>query len=321
MGRFDDLYEKRLIDIISNGVSNEGENVRTVWKDGEPAYTKAVWHRVFRIQPEDGFPLLTPKFVAVKSLSAEILWIMQKASNVVSLANELGSKVWNEWENEEGTIGTAYGYQIRNNTYMSKSEHISEESWKAIGKEYPIVKEGEDNVVHLNQIDYVIHQLIDNPSSRQTLTTLLNPKEKHKMELPPCVWTSHWEVLGGKLQLAVTARSSDTFLGLPFNVAQYALLHRLIAHVTGHPLGDFVFTTEDTHLYDRHIPIAMEYLNRDKHPSPEFWLDETVESFQEFEYNNNFGWKDYAPGVGNEGRLSAPVAISKKELDRLRQTE
>src|SRR5699024_10055055 len=121
-----------------------------------------------------------------------------------------------------------------------------------------------EEVGYLNQIDYDIHKIINNPYSRQTVTTLLNPKEFHEMELPPCVWTSHWGVMGGKLQLAVTARSSDTFSGLPFNVAQYSLLHRLIAHVTGLLIGDFTLTTEATHLYDRLGYKAQLYKKREK---------------------------------------------------------
>lgn len=327
MATFNKQYDERLIDIMSNGVSNEGQNVRTVWKDGKPAYTRAVWHRVMRFKPEDGFPILTKKYVNPKSFSSEILWIMQKASNVVEDARELGTSVWDEWENEEGTIGKSYGYQIANNTYRVYLSDISHQSFEAMGKkagttgleDYSIfvdIKTGK-KYIELNQIDYVIHQLIDNPYSRQTVTTLMNPKEHHDMELPPCVWTSHWEVLGGKLQLAVTARSSDTFLGFPFNVSQYALLHRLIGHVTGWSIGDFVITTEDTHLYDRHIPIAMEYLEREEKRAPKFWLDESIKSFQDFEYGKSFGWlnyrkEDYEP-------LRAPIAIGRDEYERLKR--
>lgn len=325
-------YDERLMDIIANGVSNEGKEVRTVWKDGEPAYTKAVWVRQFRVRPEDPFPLLYKKFVNPKSFTSEILWIMQKASNVVQDARDLGTKVWDEWENEEGTIGKAYGYQIRNNRFVVEVDKVSEKARKAMGRD--IVKYGEGKkgdylqqfedgkvVVKLTQIDYVIHQLIDNPYSRQTMTTIYNPKEHHEMELPPCVWTSHWEVMAdGKLYLAVTARSSDTFLGLPFNVAQYSLLHRLIAHVTGYEIGDFVLTTDDSHLYDRHIPIALEYLEREEPEiDVEFWIDEEVESFRDFEYEINFGWKGYSKEEVKP--LAAPIAIGLRELERLREEE
>lgn len=327
---FTEQYEEVLKDIIQNGTSNRGQEVRTVWKDGEPAYTRAVWVRHFRVRPEDPFPLLRKKFVNPKSLTAEILWIMQKASNKVEDAQELGTNVWNEWENKEGTIGKAYGYQIRNNTYQVKVKDISKTAVKAIGKkvkgnfgfngEQYMVRfdKDEGEVVNLNQIDYVIHKIVDNPYSRQTVTTLMNPSQFHEMELPPCVWTSHWEVMGGKLQLAVTARSSDTFLGLPFNVAQYALLHRLIAHITGFPIGDFTLTTEDTHLYDRHVYKAQLYLKREEIEGvPEFWIDEEVDSFQEFEYEKNFGWNHYGKEYVNP--LKAPIAIGKHEYERLKE--
>src|SRR5699024_6168052 len=257
------------------------------------------------------------------------MWIMQKASNKITDAQELGTNVWNEWENEEGTIGKSYGYQIKNNTYKVRVKDISKTAMRAIGKEIRRNDKSKENylvrmdnemgeVVDLNQIDYVIHKIIDNPYSRQTVTTLLNPKEFHEMELPPCVWTSHWGVMGGKLQLAVTARSSDTFLGLPFNVAQYSLLHRLIAHVTGFPIGDFTLTTEDTHLYDRHVYKAQLYMKREEMEGyPELWIDEEVESFQEFEYEKNFGWNNY--GKDKVNPLKAPIAIGKHEYERLKQ--
>src|SRR5699024_5341535 len=132
---FNEQYEEVLKDIIENGTSNRGQEVRTVWKDGEPAYTRAVWVRQFRVRPEDPFPLLRKKFVNPKSLTAEIMWIMKKASNKITDAQELGTNVWNEWENEEGTIGKSYGYQIKNNTYKVRVKDISKTAMRAIGKE------------------------------------------------------------------------------------------------------------------------------------------------------------------------------------------
>ena len=328
---FQKQYSKLLEDILSNGISNKGEEVRTVWKDGSPAYTKALWVRQFRIKPTDTFPLLRKKYVNPKSLVAEMLWIMQKASNVVSEARELGTNVWDEWENEQGNIGRAYGYQIRNTGYEVNYENLTEKVKKAIGKSFVEKEEdlegkdgyivvGKTSKVMLNQIDYVIYKLIVDPSSRQTITTLMNPKDFNKMELPPCVWSSHWNVLGGKLNLSVISRSSDTFLGLPFNVAQYAMLHRLIAHVTGHELGEFVFTSDNVHLYDRHIPKAIEFLNREEaEVTPEMWIDEQVEGFQEFEYELNFGFKGYSKDKVKP--IKAPVAIGRGELERIRKKE
>lgn len=323
MVTFEKQYEDLIVEIMTNGVSNEGNEVRTVWKDGESAYTKAIWGWQFRLRPGEGFPILTRKYVNPRSFTAEILWIMQKASNVVADARELGTGVWDEWEKEDGTILKAYGYQIKNNTYKVDYEEISEKAKKAIGKTFGKEKTRDYRFyycqdghiwVYLNQIDYVIQQLIDNPFSRQTITTLMNPKEHHKMALPPCVWSSHWEVMGdGKLYLSVKARSSDVFLGLPFNISQYALLHRLIAHVVRRPLGDFVFTIDDAHLYDRHLEIGMEYLKRQPKEVPEFWLDQSVESFQDFEYDKTFGWIGYTRE--KYGTMSAPIAVGRDELD------
>lgn len=324
MSKFDEQYNSWVKNILENGYSNEGENVDQVWKDGTPAYNTAVWHDTFRIKPEDGFPLLTTKFVNPKSLSSEILWIAIKQSNVVQDLRDLGSQVWNEWENEQGTIGKAYGYQLANNTYRVETEKISLKAWNAIkpyGTTAELVKGKYVEVAYLDQISFVIQQLIDNPSSRRIITTLMNPRETHEMELPPCVWTTHWNMFNNKLHLAVTARSSDTFLGLPFNIAQYALLHRLIAHVTGYELGDFVFTGDNVHLYDRHIPIVKEQLKRKQLKAPEFWLDTTVKNINEFEYEKNFGWLNYDLETGHAGKLKAPISITKKEFERLKKQD
>ena len=324
MASFDKQYDVLLERILSNGVVNEGKDVRTVWKDGEPAYTKALWGYLLRFTPEDGFPILRKKFVNPLSFSAEILWIMQKASNVVQDARDLGSNVWNEWEKKDGTILKAYGYQMRNNTYRVYVKDISEKSFIAMGK----TLNGEignmnynsrldsfnREYVDLQQMDYVIHQLIDNPYSRQTITNIWNPKEAHEMALPPCVFTAHWEVMADdKLYLSVHARSSDVFLGLPFNVSQYALLHRLIAQVVGREIGDFVFTMDDAHLYDRHIDQAMVFMRRDEPDAPEFWIDESVTNFQAFEYGTHFGWKNYTDDIYLP--LPAPIAVGRGELD------
>lgn len=319
MANFDEQYANLLKDIMENGVSNEGKEVRTVWKDGTPAYTKAVWGRMMRFTPEDGFPILTPKFVNPLSFSSEIMWILQQASNVVQDARDLGTGVWDEWEQEDGTIGRAYGYQIENNTYKVALDSISEKAFQAIGKDairLPTeIGEHDIEYTYLNQMDYVIHQLIDNPYSRQTITTLMNPKDTHLMALPPCVWTAHWEVMGDdRLYLSVHARSSDVFLGLPFNISQYALLFRQIAQITGWEIGDFVFVMDDAHLYDRHIEKSVEYLEREVQDPPKFWMDESITSFQDFKYGENFDWIGYNKHVYIP--LPAPIAVGRDELDK-----
>lgn len=325
MATFEEQYGEMIGEIITNGISNKSLDVRTYWKDGEPAYTNALWGRMFRIKPEDGFPILTKKWVNPKSFTSEILWIMQHASNVVQDARDLGTGVWDEWEQEDGTIGTAYGYQIRNNYYQVGVNDISDKALRAIGKNILDVDEGKDNyaveivdgeeVVKLTQIDYVIYQLIDNPYSRQTITTLMNPKEHHKMALPPCVWSSHWEIMAdGRLYLSVKARSTDTFLGLPYNISQYALLHRLIAHVTGRELGDFIFVMDDVHLYDRHIDKAIEYLQNESKEVPTLWIDETVTGFKDFVYEENFGFNGYEKE--DFSVIKAPIAVGFHELDK-----
>lgn len=325
MVTFNEQYAQLVKDIITNGISNKGKNVRTVWKDGTPAYTQAVWGRMMRFKPEDGFPILTSKFVNPLSFSSEILWITQLASNKVQDARDLGSNVWNEWEKEDGTILKAYGYQMRHNTYRVFVEDISKKALVAMGKTidgekgdrnyYSFLDENDREYVDLQQMDYVIHQLIDNPYSRQIITTLWNPKETHEMALPPCVFTTHWEVMADdRLYLSVKARSSDVFLGLPFNISQYALLHRLVAQVTGWEIGDFIFQMDDAHLYDRHITKSFEFLERDVLEVPEFWIDKSVKSFQEFKYGEHFGWVGYTKD--KYPPLPAPIAVGRAELEK-----
>lgn len=324
---FETQYRELLSDIIINGWSNEGQGVRTVWEDdGVPAYTKSVWARQLRIDLTKEFPLLTGKFVNTKSFSSEIQWILVEASNVVAKARELGTNVWNEWENEDGDIGSAYGYQVRNNTYRVYVDKISKKSLTAMGKTidgekgennyYSYHDEKDEFYVELMQLDYVIHQLIDNPASRQTILTLWNPKETHEMELPPCVFQSDWEIRDGKVCVAITVRSSDVFLGLPFNVAQYSLIANQIAQVTGYGLGEMVFTLNNAHLYDRHIPLALEYLQRETHQTPQFWIDKSVKAINRFKYDINFGWYGYGKHKGHAGTLPAPLAISPREYER-----
>lgn len=319
MAKVDDIFTDIYQDIIDNGELRE-KNIM-FWKDGTPAYHKSVIGRTLTFKVEDGFPLLTKKFVPTKSFSQEMLWIWQKKSNVVEQLRQMGSPVWNEWELPNGTIGKAYGYQLKNNYYSVDSKTISDRSIKTLNLPFKnkeeLQKKSNGRKLPLNQVDYVIQQLIDNPNSRQILTNMWKVQDLKDMSLQPCVYETQWIVYKGRLELLVTARSSDSFLGLPFNVAQYALLQRLIAHITKIPCGDLIFRTGDLHIYDRHIPLCEKFNANPEFKPVDLWIDDSVEHFEDFVYNENFKFLDYKKGVGNAGFLASEVSVKQSELDRM----
>lgn len=310
---------------IFKGIEQEGDlrpETRMFWKDGTPAYYKSLFGRTYKLKPEDGFPLLTKKFVPVKSMSQEILWIWQKKSNVVQELRDMGCKVWDEWELPDGTIGNAYGYRMANDFYMISPEHISDKSIEVLNLGFEnkkdLLEKSKGNAFPLNQVQYVIQQLIDNPYSRQILTTLWKIEDLDKMSLQPCVYETQWVVLNGKVDLIVRVRSSDSFLGLPYNFAQYALIHRLISHVVGRTFGNLIFQLGDIHLYDRHQSSVEAFLENEEFEAPELWIDPSVVHFEDFEYGKNFKYLNYKNNVGNAGKIETEVCVTKTELERLK---
>lgn len=319
MAKIDDIFTG-----IFNDIKIEGDlrsQSRMFWKDSTPAYFKSIFGKSFSISPEDGFPILTKKFVPVKSMSQEILWIWQKQSNNVQELRDMGCKVWDEWELPDGTIGKAYGYQLANNYYLVDPNQLSDKSIDVLSLPFEnkedMVEMSRGKKYPLNQVQYVIQQLIDNPYNRQILTTLWKIDDLNEMSLQPCVYETQWIVVNGKVDLIVRVRSSDTFLGLPYNVAQYSLLHRLISHVVGIPFGNITFQLGDVHLYDRHDECAEIFNQNPSFEAPNLWIDPSVKHFEDFEYNKNFGLVDYKLNVGNAGKIETEVCITIDELNRL----
>lgn len=254
--QFDTQYKEIINNIIDNGIWDKDQSVRTVWADGTPAYSKSVISQKMRFDNTE-IPILTTKFVAWKTAIKELLWIWQKKSNVVQDLRDMGVNIWNEWELPNKTIGKAYGYQL-----AKKNRLI-------------------DNI-YVDQVDYLLHQLKHNPSSRRHITMLWNPDDLEDMSLTPCVYETHWYVKGGKLILEVRARSNDMALGNPFNVFQYNVLQRMIAQVTGYELGEFIFNIGDGHVYERHIDKITEQINRPFLPVPELKINPNVKDFYDF---------------------------------------
>ena len=241
MTKFDHIYKDIILDVINNGKMQKG-NVRAKYADGTPAYTKYIHGVNFVIEPDE-LPILQSKRVAWKTALVEMEWIWQEMSNDLAWLQERNCHIWDEWEIKEGfwngTIGKAYGYQLRDKLR------------KVNGK-------------WLNQVEYVIHQIKNNPRSRRILTTLYNVEDLKDMALEPCVYETQWEVDDDDyLILHVRQRSADMALGISFNLLQYSALHRLMAKVTGKKLGNMYWNIGNAHIYDRHLELLEKQVTTD----------------------------------------------------------
>lgn len=241
MTKFDHTYKNIILDIINNGKMQKG-NVRAKYADGTPAYTKYIHGVNFVIEPDE-LPILQSKRVAWKTALVEMEWIWQEMSNDLAWLQERNCHIWDEWEIKggfwDGTIGKAYGYQLRD-----KLRQIN-------GKWF-------------NQVEYVIHQIKNNPRSRRILTTLYNVEDLKDMALEPCVYETQWEVDDDDyLILHVRQRSADMALGSVINVLQYSVLHRLMAESTGKKLGNMYWSIGNAHIYDRHLELLEKQVTAD----------------------------------------------------------
>ncbi len=249
----DKIFIDTCRDIIDNGISDEGLNVRPHWEDGTPAHTIKKFCIVNRYDLSKEFPIITLRRTAFKSAIDEILWIWQKKSNNV---NELNSHIWDSWADETGSIGKAYGYQLG-------IKHV-----------YP---EGE-----FDQVDRVLYDLKHNPQSRRILTNIYNFADLHEMHLYPCAYSMTFNVTGDKLNGILNQRSQDTLTANNWNVVQYAVLLHMFAQVSGLKVGELVHVISDAHIYDRHVPIVEEILKNPQYPAPLFKMNESIDNFYDF---------------------------------------
>lgn len=220
-----------------------------------------------RYNLEDGFPLLTTKKLHLKSIIYELLWFLKGDTNVKYLQDN-GVRIWNEWADENGELGPVYGHQWR--------------SWP------------DYNGGAIDQISQVVDQLKHNPDSRRMIVSAWNVAEVNEMALPPCHTIFQFYVADGRLSLQLYQRSADTFLGVPFNIASYALLLQMMAQVTGLKPGDFIHTTGDTHLYLNHLDQARLQLTRTPRPLPVMKINPDVKSIFDFQYED-FQLEGYDP--------------------------
>lgn len=229
--------------------------------------TRSVFGYQMRFNLADGFPLLTTKKLHLKSIIYELLWFLKGDTNVKYL-QEHGVRIWNEWADENGDLGHIYGYQWR--------------SWPAYDGSF------------IDQISDAIDQIKNNPSSRRIIVSAWNVADIPSMKLPPCHAFFQFYVADGRLSLQLYQRSADTFLGVPFNIASYALLLMMVAQVTGLEAGDFVHTLGDAHLYKNHFDQARLQLTREPRKLPRMLINSDVKSIFDFKYED-FQLVDYDP--------------------------
>ncbi len=276
MSYADKLFVDMCQDIIDNGFSTEGEKVRPKWEDGSFAYTIKKFGVVNRYDLSKEFPALTLRKTAFKSAVDEILWIWQKKSNNV---HELKSHIWDSWADEDGSIGKAYGYQL------------------GVKHQY---REGE-----MDQVDRVLFDLKNNPYSRRIMTNLYVHQDLHEMNLYPCAYSMTFNVTGNKLNAILNQRSQDILTANNWNVVQYAVLLHMIAQVSGLEAGELVHVIADAHIYDKHIPLVKELIQREQHPAPKFHINKDIKNFYDFTVDDVW-LEDYVTGPQIK---NIPVAI------------
>ena len=238
--------------------------------------THSVFGYQMRFDLQDGFPLLTTKKLHLKSIIHELLWFLKGDTNVKYL-QENGVRIWNEWADENGNLGHIYGYQWR--------------SWP------------DYNGGHIDQIKEAIDTIQHNPDSRRIIVSAWNVADLPQMNLPPCHAFFQFYVANGKLSLQLYQRSADIFLGVPFNIASYALLLMMVAQVTGLEAGDFVHTLGDAHIYNNHIEQVREQLSREPRALPTMKLNPNVKSIFDFKYED-FELTDYNPHPHIAGKVA-----------------
>ncbi|MGG4415018.1 thymidylate synthase [Brevibacillus agri] len=236
--------------ILAEGVTKE---------DRTGTGTMSVFGHQMRFDLSEGFPLVTTKKLHMKSIIHELLWFLSGDTNIRYL-QENGVRIWNEWADENGDLGPVYGKQWRSFT-------------------------GRDGKT-VDQIQWVVEEIKKNPDSRRLVVSAWNPADLDEMALPPCHLLFQFYVADGKLSCQLYQRSADTFLGVPFNIASYALLTHMVAHVTGLKVGDFVHTLGDAHLYVNHIEQVKLQLTREPKPLPKLKLNPTVTSIFDFTYDD-----------------------------------
>ena len=282
MSYADKVFVAMCQDILENGTSTEGELVRPHWEDGTSAYTIKRFGVVNRYDLSKEFPAITLRKTYIKSATDELLWIWQKKSNNI---HDLKSHVWDEWADEDGSIGKAYGYQL------------------GVKHQY---KEG-----MMDQVDRVIYDLKHTPFSRRILTNIYVHQDLHEMNLYPCAYSMTFNVTQKKgddrltLNGILNQRSQDVLAANNWNVCQYAVLMHMLAQVCDMRVGELVHVIADAHIYDRHVPIVKKLIERPQYDAPKFWLNPDIKDFYQFT-TDDIKITDYVTG---EQIKDIPIAV------------
>ena len=276
MSKADVLFVNMCEKILKEGFSSEGQTVRARWEDGTPAHTIKTFGVVNRYDLSEEFPALTLRPTAIKSAVDEILWIWQKKSNNIK---DLKSHIWDEWADEDGSIGKAYGYQMGIKYRFSQGE--------------------------MDQVDNVLWQLKNTPYSRRIMTNIYNFADLSAMNLEPCAYSMTFNVTGNRLNAILNQRSQDILAANNWNVVPYSVLVHMFAQVSGLVPGELVHVISDAHIYDRHVPIIRELIKRPQYPAPKFRLNPDIKDFYDFT-TDDIIVEDYEK---NPQILNIPIAI------------
>lgn len=275
MSRADEIFIENCRDILDHGISDSDLTVRPHWEDGTPAHTIKKFGVVNRYDLSEEFPLLTLRRTYYRSAIEEILWIYQKKSNDI---HELSTHIWDEWADENGSIGKAYGYQM------------------SVKHKYP---EGE-----FDQVDKALYDLKNNPASRRILLNMYNHADLHEMALAPCAYSLTLNVSGGRLNAILNQRSQDMLMASNWNVCQYAALVTMFAKASGLQPGELVHVIADAHIYDRHVDIVRRLIEQNPLPAPKMIVEDITDFYKFTKYS--FTAEDYKYHEFSE---KIPVAI------------
>ena len=283
MSKADDLFIQMCTDIIENGTTTEGQKVRPRWEDGTPAYTIKRFGVCNRYDLREEFPALTLRRTGLKSCMDEILWIYQRKSNNI---HDLKPHIWDEWADETGSIGKAYGYQIGQVSHYADGDY--------------------------DQMDRVLKDLRDTPFSRRIITNMYTFADLHEMHLYPCAYSVTYNVTDEKredgkltLNMVLNQRSQDVLAANNWNVCQYSILLMMVAQASGMVPGELVHMIVDAHIYDRHVPIVKELIKRTPLPAPKVRLNPDVTDFYAFT-TDDLIVEDYQTGEQIKG---IPIAV------------
>ncbi len=260
MSYADIKFKELLSEILENGTSSEGDDIRAVWDDTkQPAHATKKFFTTIEYDLSKEFPIHTLRPTPFRSCINELLWIWKLKSNNVNILNSMNKNnrgIWDAWADETGYIGKAYGYQL------------------GIVSKY---KEG-----YFDQVDRLLYDLKNNRASRRIMTNIYNHEYLHEMNLYPCVYNCVFDVDNGKLNMALIQRSADLIVAGGWNLTQYAILMHMLAQVSDLKVGTLAHVLINAHIYDRHIEIAKELIEREPYPAPKFIINKDIKNFYDF---------------------------------------